>query len=275
MSSDLTELRETNRALWAAGDYDAIAELFWDVGASVAAAVPIAAGMRVLDAGTGTGSAAIAAAASGAEVIGLDVAPELFEAARRHASDAGVEVEWVEGDAESLEYEDDSFDRVLSAFGTIYATQHDVAANELVRVCRPGGELVMANWTPESLFGRLAAMLAEHSSPEMRNPVALTEWGTHGHVRRQLGGQLVLAIEPASVDLVAESAGALLAQLETSFGPLVVAKAELDPQLYENLRRKLLAWIEELDGGEGETRVPSSYLLVVGHKPVADLRPNV
>jgi ubiquinone/menaquinone biosynthesis C-methylase UbiE len=275
MSSDLTNSQDTDRALWAAGDYDAIAELIWDVGAAVAGSVPIAAGMRVLDVATGTGNVAIRAAEAGAEVVGLDIAPELFEAARRRAADAGVEVEWVEGDAEALAYDDDSFDRVFSAFGTIHTTKHDEAANELVRVCKPGGEIVMANWAPGSFPARLASLLRRLELEETRSPIDPAEWGTHGHARRVLGGQLVLAIEPGSVDLVFESVDAMLAHYEENFGPLVVARREVDPQLYDNLRRELRAWIEEHDTGEGETRVTAPYLLVVGHKPVADLRPNV
>jgi ubiquinone/menaquinone biosynthesis C-methylase UbiE len=274
MSSELTESQETTRALWAAGDYDAIAELTRGVGAVVAGAVPIEAGMRVLDVGTGTGSAAIAAAQRGAEVVGLDIAPELFAAARRHAADAGVEVEWVQGDAEALPFQDESFDRVLTAFGTISAVQHDLAASELVRVCRSGGEVVMANWCPESLAARLTTMLRRHQPPEELSRVSPSEWGTHGHVRRRIGGELVLAIEPGSVDIVFESSDALLAHYEEHFGPLVVAREEIDPQLYENLRRELAAWIEELDTGERELSIPSPYLLVIGHKPVPDLRPN-
>jgi SAM-dependent methyltransferase len=274
MSSE-TDLKAAGRALWAAGDLDAIAELSWEVGTAVAGAVPIEAGMKVLDAGTGSGSAAIAAAQVGAEVIGFDIVGEHFDAARRRAAEAGVEVEWVEGDMQSLPYEDDSFDRVLSAFGSISASDPDAAANELVRVCKPGGEIVLAAWRPESLPGRMSALLRELLPPEARTASAPNEWGTHGHARRRLGGQLVLAIEPASVDLVFESVDAMLACYEENFGPLVVAREDIDPQLYANLRRELRAWMEELDSGDGETRVSSPYLLIVGHKPVADLRPNV
>jgi len=275
MSSELSESQETTRELWAAGDYDAIAQLTRDVGAVVAGAVSIEPGMRVLDVGTGTGSVAIAAAQRGAEVVGLDIAPELFDAARRRAAEAGVEVEWVEGDAEALPFDDESFDRVLTAFGTTCAVQHDVAASELVRVCRSGGEVVMATWCPESLPARLMTMLRRHQPPEDLSPVSPSEWGTHGHVRRRLGGELVLAIEPAAIDIAFDSAEALLAHYEEHFGPLVVARLEIDPQLYENLRRELLAWIEELDTGERELLIAAPYLLVVGHKPVPDLRPNM
>jgi len=273
MSSE-TNLKEAGRALWAAGDPDAVAQLSWEVGAAVVGAVGIEAGMKVLDVGTGSGSVAIRAAGAGAQVVGLDIVAEDFVAGARRAAEAGVEVEWVEGDAEALPFEDSSFDRVMSAFGSISASDPDAAAHEMVRVCREGGEIVMANWCPESLPGRMSAMLREHLPPEALTSSAPNEWGTHGHIRRELGGQLVLAIEPSSIDLVFESVDAMLAHFEESYGPLVIAKEDLDPQLYANLRRKLRAWIEEHDTGEGEARVPASYLLVVGHKPVADLRPN-
>jgi ubiquinone/menaquinone biosynthesis C-methylase UbiE len=274
MSSELTDLKAADQAVWAGGDYDQIADHCWEVGAAVAGAVAIEAGMKVLDVATGTGSAAIRAAEKGADVVGLDISPEMLEGARRNAAEAGVEVEWVEGDAQALPFDDDSFDRVLTAFGTIHATDHDLAASELVRVCKPGGEIVMANWCLEGFPGRMLAMLRKHAPAEILATVAATEWGTHGHPRRQLGGQLVLAIEPAALAITAESSTALLEHYEQHFAPLVAAKASLNEQRYADLQRELLAWIEELDSGEGETVVAAPYVLVVGHKPVPDLRPN-
>jgi SAM-dependent methyltransferase len=275
MSSDLTDSKTSNRALWAAGDYDLIAELLWEVGAAVAGAVGIEPGMRVLDVGTGTGSAAIRAAQAGADVVGLDIAPEHFDAARRRAAAAGVEVEWVEGDAEALPFDDDSFDRVLSAFGSIFAPDPDAAAHEMVRVCRPGGEVVMANWTADGYGGRLSDALRSFRAPQALGPTPPSAWGSYGHVRRTLGGQLVLAIEPGSVDLAFDSVDAMLGYYEEYFGPLVVARSELVASSYAALRSQVRALIESLDVGEGETRVPADYQLVIGHKPVADLRPNV
>lgn len=159
MSRELTDL---DAADGAAGDQDAAAEPLWEIGAVVAGAVPIEAGMSVLDVATGAGSAAIHAAQAGAEVTGLDVCQQQLEGARRRAGTEGVHVAWVEGDLEALPYDDDSFDRVLSTFGTSFAARPDVAASELVRVCRPGGEVVMANWCPEGFGGRLAATLGSH-----------------------------------------------------------------------------------------------------------------
>jgi ubiquinone/menaquinone biosynthesis C-methylase UbiE len=151
----------------------------------------------------------------------------------------------------------------------MFAADHDAAAGELVRVCKPGGEIVMANWSPDGFAGRLSAIVRGHGAAEAGGTVAPAEWGTHGHVRRRLGGQLVLAIEPASTDLVAESADALLAELEQSFPPLAAAKAQLDEGSFEELRAAVRALIEELDAGEGETLVASDYIVVIGHKPVA------
>ncbi|MEJ7797968.1 MAG: methyltransferase domain-containing protein [Solirubrobacteraceae bacterium] len=262
MSSELTDPQAAGAA---AGD--TTIDLPADAGAVVAGAVAIEAGMRVLDVGTGSGSAAINAALTGADVIGIGAAGELLDGARRRAEEAGVQVEWVVGEAAALPYEDDGFDRVLTVFGTMFAAEHDAAANELVRVCRPGGEIVMANWSPDGFVGRMSALVRGYGSPKTAGPVAPSEWGTHGHVRRRLGGQLVLAIEPHSVDLVFDSVDAMLTRLEAEFAPLAEARAELEAQRYEELRAELRALIEELDAGEGETRVASAYLVVVGHKP--------
>jgi len=267
MSSD-TQAPD-NRALWAAGNYDAIGELFWSVGEIVAGAVPIEPGMRVLDVGTGTGSAAIHAAQRDADVVGIDITPEMFDAARRHAADAGVQVQWDEGDAAALPYEDESFDRVLSAFGSIFATDSGAAADELVRVCRTGGEIVIAAWAIDGFGGRLSDTLRKYRAPSALSAVAPSQWGTVGHVRRTLGGRLVLAIEPHTLDLVFPSVDAMLAHFEEHLGALVVAREELEAGSYGALRGELRSLIEELDRGEGETRVAAGYLLITGHKPVA------
>lgn len=245
MSSELTDLEKAEAAEKASpdeGPVETTVERSREPGAAVAAAVAIEPGMRVLEVG---GTAAAAA----------------------HVALTGAEVELAGGDAQPLPYDDDSFDRVLTVFGTMFAADHDAAADELVRVCKPGGEIVMANWSPDGFAGRLSAIARSSGSDDGAD--APTQWGTHGHVRRRLGGQLVLAIEPAGVDLCADSADALLAELEEGFAPLAAAKAELEPQRYDELRTQAHALIEELDDGEGETRVASAYVVVIGHKPVA------
>src|SRR4051794_36472203 len=140
MADVAADLRQRNKTVWAAGEWDDVSRLIAEVGPRVLDLVGIEPGMDVLDVGTGSGgTVAIPAALRGARVVGSDFVGEHFEAARRRAADAGVEVEWVEADAEALPFEDASFDRVLSTFGHMFAPRHGRAAAELARVCRPGG----------------------------------------------------------------------------------------------------------------------------------------
>jgi SAM-dependent methyltransferase len=265
MSDEPAGTKDLQRAIWTAGDYDAIAELFWDVGAVVAEAAAIEPGMRVLDVATGTGNAAIRAAEAGSEVVGLDITPELFAHALRREALAGVSVEWVEGDAEALPFEDESFDRVLSTFGVMFAVHHEVAAAELVRTCRSGGMIVLANWTGDSFVGRVFATIADQlQAPGTAAPPTL--WGDEAYLRALLGGRTLLAIERRNVDVVLEPVGGTMAGLEERFGPMVLAKRLLDAEHYEALAADLDALVEA-SGGDGEVRIPSQYLLVVGLKP--------
>src|SRR5882757_7552625 len=141
------ELRQRARTTWAAGDWDSFSRLVAPVGAEVLERIDLEPGMELLDVGTGSGgTVAIPAAQRGARVVGSDVTPELFEHARRRAAEAGVEVEWVDADAQDLPFDDASFDRVVSTFGAMFAPDHTRAAAELVRVCRPGGRIAMATW---------------------------------------------------------------------------------------------------------------------------------
>src|SRR3954464_9790481 len=137
MEASITELKQRARKTWAAGNFDEIAKRVLEVGQRVAASAAIEPGMTVLDVACGTGNATIPAALAGGRATGLDLTPELLEDARRNADAAGVEIGWVEGDAEALPFEDGSFDRVISTFGVMFAPRHEVAAAELARVCAP------------------------------------------------------------------------------------------------------------------------------------------
>ncbi len=267
MSDELAGLKAIQRAIWSAGDYDSIAELFWDVGAVVAASAAIAPGMRVLDVATGTGNAAIQAAEAGAEVVGLDLTPELFDDARRREALAEVSVDWVEGDAEALPFDDASFDRVVSTFGVMFAPRHAVAAAELVRACRPGGMIVLANWTPDGFFGQLIATLAGYLPTPPPIASRPTLWGDEAHVRGLLGGQVLLAMERRTVDFDFPSPADMLAGLQARFGPLILAQRLLEPARYDALVADLHALVEGRNAGDGEVRIASEYLLVVGLKP--------
>ncbi len=150
---DFKELKERHRRLWAAGDYAQSARYIGPVGPDLLRRLSIAPGDRVLDVATGTGLAAIPAAHAGADVTGLDLTPELLEVAKRRAEQESVRVTWVQGDAEALPFEDESFDCVLSTFGVQFAPRHGHTAEEMARVCVPGGTLALCNWTPNGFIG--------------------------------------------------------------------------------------------------------------------------
>ena len=263
---DHEAVKQRQRAIWSAGDYRTIGGLLAPVGEVVARTAAIEPGMKVLDVAAGSGNVAIPAAQAGADVTGLDLTPALLEIASERAQAAGVTVEWVEGDAEALPFEDESFDRVLSTFGVMFAPRHDVAAAELVRTCRPGGTIVLANWTPDGFVGRRLARFASRM-PAPPPPAPPTLWGEETHLRALLGGQTLLAVERCTVDLVAGSMEAMMADFERQFGPMVLAHQVLEERLYEALKAELIALVESFDTGEGEVRIPSEYLLVVGLKP--------
>src|SRR5918995_5270958 len=145
----VADLKLAHRATWAAGDYASVAEVIDEVPPRhLLDRIPLEPGQEVLDVATGTGNVALQAAAAGTQVVGLDITPELLVIARRRADQHRVAVEWLEGDAEDLPFEDGRFDHVLSTFGVQFAPRHRIAAQELARVCRPGGFIGLVNWTP-------------------------------------------------------------------------------------------------------------------------------
>lgn len=150
----LAEVKQRTRATWAAGDFPEVARRYlWAVGERLVRHVGIGLDEDVLDVACGTGNAALRAAQAGGRTTALDLTPELFDAGRVLAAEAGVEIDWVEGDAESLPFDDERFDVVLSTFGVMFAPRHQVTANELIRVLRPGGRFGLANWAPDSPQG--------------------------------------------------------------------------------------------------------------------------
>ena len=183
----LSEAKAADRRMWALGDYHRFAtQLVWSVGPVLVEAGGIGPGVRVLDVAAGTGNVALRAAEAGADVVACDLTPESLEAGRREAEARALPVEWVEADAEALPFADGGFDVVTSAFGAIFAPDQQAAADEMVRVCRPGGAVVMANFTPEGLAGDFFGTLARHA-PGPAGPSPLL-WGTEPHVRALLGG---------------------------------------------------------------------------------------
>src|SRR5918992_2482443 len=179
--------------MWASGDYPSMVETFLlPLGPRLVEACQIARAMRVLEGAAGTGNASIPAAEKGAEVTASDLTPELLEAGRARAEAQGLELDWVEADAENLPFADESFDVVMSSIGAMFAPHHQDVADELVRVCRPGGTIGLLNWTPEGMIGALFRTMGPFapSPPPGAQPPPL--WGSEDHVREVFGERVDL-----------------------------------------------------------------------------------
>ena len=184
-------LKAKHRAMWASGDYPTLAsDLIWELGPRAVAAADVRPGERVLDVAAGSGNAAIPAALRGAMVVATDLAPELFDVGRRLATEAGAELEWREADAEALPFADDSFDAVLSTVGVMFAPHHQVAADELLRVTKPGGRLALINWTPQGFIGRMFATMKPFAAPLPEGAQPAPLWGDEQHVRDLFGDRV-------------------------------------------------------------------------------------
>jgi SAM-dependent methyltransferase len=204
-------LKAKHRAVWASGDYVAVArQVVPSLGPRLVEAAGVSAGARVLDVAAGAGNAAIPAALAGAIVTASDLTPELFDAGRHDASAAGVTIDWVEADAEHLPFDDAAFESVLSCVGVMFAPHHQQAADELLRVCRPGGTIALISWTPEGFIGQLLATLKPFAPapPAGSQPAPL--WGNETHVRELLG-------RAARIDTVRENLSVRMFGAEGSF----------------------------------------------------------
>lgn len=184
-------LKIKHRALWASGDYVAVAtELIPELGPELVRACRVGAGDRVLDVAAGAGNAAIPAARAGATVTAADLTPELFAAGRARAAAQGVELDWQEADAEALPFEDDAFDIVMSCVGVMFAPRHQRSADELVRVCRPGGTIGLINWTPTGFIGQLFATMKPFAPPPPPGASPAPLWGDEAHVTDLFGDRV-------------------------------------------------------------------------------------
>jgi ubiquinone/menaquinone biosynthesis C-methylase UbiE len=184
-------LKEKHRGMWALGDYPAVAsEVIPELGPVLVEACGIQSGDRVLDVGAGSGNAAIPAALAGGRVIASDLTPELFDAGRTTADRVDAELEWQQADAEALPYEDGEFDTVMSCLGVMFAPHHQQSADELVRVCRPGGTIGLISWTPEGFIGQMFATMKPYAPPPPPGASPAPMWGDEAHVRELLGDRV-------------------------------------------------------------------------------------
>ncbi len=267
--AELSEMKQQQKAMWAMGDYPSIAERIATAGTTAVEAAGVSDEDVVLDVACGTGNATIPAARTGAAVTGLDLTPELLEAGRRLAADAGVEIEWVEGDAEQLPFDDQSFDVVISVFGCMFAPDHRKAAEEIARVLKPGGRIAVCAWTPEGTIGRFFMTTASHMPPPPEGFEPPVLWGNEDHVREIFEGTGVeLAFEPATVEFVGDSVDEFMAEYERDLPPIVAARALLEPQgKWEALREDILRiYNEENEADDGTYRSNGEYLVSKGTK---------
>jgi ubiquinone/menaquinone biosynthesis C-methylase UbiE len=185
------ELKARHRAMWASGDYPSMVETFLlPLGPRLVEACQIGPGMSVLDVAAGTGNASIPAAERGATVTASDLTPELLDAGRAHAESKGLQLEWVEADAENLPFDDESFDVVMSSIGAMFAPHHQEVADELVRVCRPGGTIGLLSWTPEGMIGALFRTMGEFAPPPPPGAQPPPLWGSEAHVQELFGDRV-------------------------------------------------------------------------------------
>jgi ubiquinone/menaquinone biosynthesis C-methylase UbiE len=264
----VASLKQAHRTMWADGDYAAVARLIDEVPpAHLLAAVCVDAHHRVLDVATGTGNVALRAARSGAQVTGLDLTPELLDVAAVRAAALGNDVEWVQGDAEALPFPDQSFDRVLSAFGIQFTPRHEITARELLRVCRPDGAIALVNWTPEGIVGQMFAILSRYlpAPPEFASPPPL--WGNEEHVRELFSsGNVALEFERATTPFTFESVEECVQFYETTYGPTIRAKSTLERQDRWSACRSELADLfqsQNRSADDASLDVEAEYMLIV------------
>ncbi|HWT90591.1 MAG TPA: class I SAM-dependent methyltransferase [Solirubrobacterales bacterium] len=264
-------LKQKHRAMWASGDYPSMVETFLlPLGPRLVAACEIGPGQRVLDVAAGTGNASIPAAQAGADVVASDLTPELFDAGRARAQAEGVELEWVEADAENLPFEDASFDTVISSIGVMFAPHHQAAADELVRVCCPGGKIGLLSWTPEGMIGALFRTMGPFmpTPPPGVQPPPL--WGGEAHLRELLGGEV--EFERLQRDTLEVSAFGRATDFGNHFkdryGPTIAARANAEKNgRAEELDRVLDELCEEWNRGEAEDAFfEMEYLIAVARK---------
>ncbi|MFD3545533.1 class I SAM-dependent methyltransferase [Streptomyces sp. NPDC058655] len=261
-------LKEKHRAMWALGDYPAVASrVIPELGSVLVDECRIGRGDRVLDVAAGSGNAAIAAALAGAHVVASDLTPELLEVGRHLAAVRGVELEWREADAEALPFADGEFDTVMSCVGVMFAPHHRVAADELLRVCRSGGTVGLANWTPEGFVGRMFAAMKPFAPPPPPGAQPPPLWGDEEHVHELLGDRVrdvVARRRTVRVDRFAEPAQ-FREFFKACYGPTIAVyrNVEGDPDRTAALDEALDALARDhLADGAMEWE----YLLLTAHR---------
>ena len=267
-------LTAATRAMWALGDYHKFAtELVWELGPVLVEACGNSAGQRVLDVAAGSGNVAIRAAEAGAQVVASDLTPENSEAGRREAEAHGVELRWIEADAEALPFADGEFDVVTSSLGAMFAPNHQTVADELLRVCRSGGRIGMLNFTPEGLISDLFGALAPYMPPPPGEALPPALWGSEEHVRELFDDRVSLEMTRSHYVETAASPHDYCELFKQTFGPVVGIYTSLaeEPDRAAALDHDFLEFATRANSGppEGPAEYRYEYLLVVARRRAA------
>jgi len=261
---DLAAVKNKQHLAWSSGDYAVVGTTLQIVGESLCEALDLRAGGRVLDVAAGNGNATLAAARRWCEVVSTDYVPALLERGRARASAEGLPVKFEQADAENLQYSDHSFDVVMSTFGVMFTPDQDKAAAEMARVCKPGGSIGLANWTPTSFVGEIFKLIGKYIPPAagVKSPAL---WGTEARLRELFGKQSDnIAITRKNFVFRYHSAGHWLEVFRTFYGPMHKAFAALDTEKQQALGADLLALAQSANRATDGTLVaPSEYLEVV------------
>jgi len=265
------ELKARHKAMWGSGDYASMVETFLlPLGPRLVEACHIASGQRVLDIAAGTGNASLHAAARGAQVVASDLTPSLLEAGRERAEAQGLELEWTEADAEHLPFPDEDFDVVMSCIGAMFAPHHQLVADEMVRVCKPGGTIGLLSWTPEGMIGALFRTMGPFAPPPPPGAQPPPLWGSEDHVRELFGDRVEFATMKRDVLEITAFKHPLdyKEHFQDRYGPTITTfnNARANGR-EEELDQKMADFCHEWNRGtEDEARFEKEYLLAVGTK---------
>ena len=262
-TADLAALKNRQQAAWSSGDYAVVGTTLQIVGEQLCEALDLRAGQKVLDVAAGNGNVSLAAAHRWCDVVSTDYVPKLLERGRARASAEGLSIEFKEADAESLPFPDGAFDAVVSTFGVMFTPNQDQAAAELLRVCKGGGKVGLANWTPGGFVGQMFKTIGKFMPPPagVKSPAL---WGTRERLIELFGPAVSIESEPRHFNLRYRSAEHFLDVFKTYYGPMLKAFAALDEAKQNGLRDDLYALIARMNkASDGTMVVPSEYLEVV------------
>ncbi len=261
---DLAAVKARQHGAWSSGDYSVVGTTLQIVGESLCEALDVRAGQRVLDVAAGNGNASLAAARRWCEVVSTDYVPELLERGRARAAADRLRVEFREADAEELPFSDGSFDAVVSTFGVMFTPDHRRAAGELIRVCRPGGKIGLANWTPEGFVGQLFRTIGRHVPPPagVKSPAL---WGTREHIADLFDGHAAsIRVENREFVFRYRSPEHMIEVFRSYYGPILKSFSALESEARDALARDMTALIGRFDrSAAADLVVPSEYIEVV------------